>query len=387
MRVPLTMRHLAQAIWYEARRMVLHRDLRLLVFGAPILYGVLLSSVYVAGSLRDIHVGVIDRDGTRLSRLLVRMLDATSGIRVVGRYESIHAARRDMIDGQIEGYVVIPDGFTEEIKRGSDASALLAVNASNIVQVNPVLMSFSQATQTASAALFVRYAQKKGNSFRRAFSINQALQADISQAYNPDLEYSVFILPGLLLMILQQILLVALAFSITEERETGHEAEMEGRLGGRTLLIGRIVPHVLAQLLYGVLFTWVVLPFYGIHPRSEPVLVLAFLVASLSAVSLFGATVSHFFQTTTSALIALMFFSVPAFFVSGYSWPTVALPEWLRLASSFLPSTHFLSPYRLLVLGHISWTDMGRPFAGLGVVLVFYAVMLVFVRGVRRIVR
>lgn len=383
-------RQLLAVFWHESRRLFLHADLRLLVFSAPLFYGVLLSSVYLVDSLGDIRVGVIDRDGTRLSRLMVRWLDASSGIRTVGAYENIGDARNDMLDGHMDGYVVIPEGFTDEIKRGSDARTLLAVNAANIIQINPILMSFSQATQTVSAALSIRYAQKKGNGFRRAFAMSQAVQTNVSFAFNPDLEYSVFILPGLLFMVLQQILLVALVFSITEKGGEGNAIapSHEWKKGGvdrRLMVFGKMGPHVLAQLLYGVFFTWGLLPAFGIHPRSAPLLIAVFLLVSLTAISAFAGWISRFFSNATYALTALMFFSVPAFFLSGYSWPESALPDWLQAVSWLLPSTHILGPFRLLVLGDISWSEMAYPFAGLVWLVILYGGLLVLAPGSRKI--
>ncbi len=374
----MVLRQLIRAVVYEMRRIFLHKDIRLFVFGAPILYSLLLSSVYLAGSLSEISVGIIDQDQTRLSRFLGQWLDATSGIRIVGYYESVSRAHREMNEGSIEGYVVIPHGFTAEIKRGSDARTLIAVKASNIVLINPILVSFSQAVQSASAALFIRYEQKKGNSFKRAYAIHQSLQANIHFIYNPYLDYSTFIIPGLLLMVMQQVMLVALIFSIVEERELQREALLVQQYGNLEIVkAGKIIAHIPFQFFFTILFTWGILPYFSIQPRSTLILILMFLFSSIAVTALFAANLAWIFAKTTSAMMALMFFSIPAFFLAGFSWPGIALPGWLKALSWTLPSTHFLNSYRLLLLEPLSWSDLSHTFQNLGLLFVLYAGLLI----------
>jgi ABC-2 type transport system permease protein len=55
------------------------------------------------------------------------------------------------------------------------------------------------------------------------------------------------------------------------------------------------------------------------------------------------------------SLIVLMFYSMPAYLLSGALWPAYALPLPLRLLSCLFPSTWFLVDFRLLLLS-------GMPF-------------------------
>ncbi len=363
---------------YELIRIVRHKDLRIMVLVAPLLYGILLTSVYYSASLKDLKMGVVDLDNTRLTRLLVRWMDVTSGIKVTGRFENERVAKDELLKGDIDSYVVFPKDFTEEIKRGGDGSTLLMVNASNIIKANPIILSFMQATRTASAALFINYARKKGNSFRKAYALNQSLVPDINILFNPDLEYSLFILPGILFMILQQILLVALTFTFSEERSLGSFQTVinEGATSTFAFFAGKMLPHLLLQNLYSIVFIYIILPGYGIYAVSHPVLILGFVYFSLVTISIFAAALSLLFKNPAHALISLMFFTLPAFFLSGYSWPKNALVAPLQWLGFLLPSTHFLNPFRMMILGDIPWDAVAPEILHLAILQLLYGSIL-----------
>jgi len=62
--------------------------------------------------------------------------------------------------------------------------------------------------------------------------------------------------------------------------------------------------------------------------------------------SAFGLFVSSLFRDTVSAFLALMFFSMPAFLISGFSWPSYAMPFLVRALALPIPSTHFMPAFR-----------------------------------------
>jgi ABC-2 type transport system permease protein len=94
---------------------------------------------------------------------------------------------------------------------------------------------------------------------------------------------------------------------------------------------------------------------FGVPIQSRWPEALCFLGAYTGAATVCGMLLSSFFRTTAMAMIALMFYSMPAFLLSGALWPSYALPLPLRLLSYLFPSTCFLTDFRLLVLS-------GMPF-------------------------
>ena len=74
-----------------------------------------------------------------------------------------------------------------------------------------------------------------------------------------------------------------------------------------------------------------------------------FILAVLSFVTFF----SSFFKTEVAFIRGIIMYPVPAFILSGYTWPTEAMPEILQNVSKALPLSWYANTVRELFLyGH-----------------------------------
>jgi ABC-2 type transport system permease protein len=341
----------------EMKRLFTVKDLFLYCFAAPLFYGLLLSFVYYHQRVQEIPVGVIDNDRTSISRRVIRYADATENIAVTRRYGDADAAVDDMIAGRITGLLYIPGDFSSKIKQGETAYDLIAINSTNFLVANPVMQSLLEVSNTLSAQVMGVQLCKKGVMKEKARNLALPIALDARALFNPQLNYSNFILPGLLFMVIQQIILIGVGFTIPDEREN-RRGRMLFELSDRSylaLLLGKTLPYVLANFAMGLLFLTAVLPSFGIPVKSPLPATLLFMGTYITAVTVFGVMLSSFFRTTGMALIVLMFYSMPAYLLSGALWPAYALPLPLRCISWLFPSTYFLVDFRLLLLS-------GMPF-------------------------
>lgn len=342
----------------EVRRIFTIKDLFLICLIAPLAYGAVLSSVYYSHRVQKVAVGVVDDDRTQLARTFVRYADATENIRIAGRYADPEAATRAILEGRIAGFLYIPRDFSSQIKQGQDAYSLLSIDASNFLLSNPVMQSLTEVAGTLSAGILTDHLRKTGAGGARARTVTQPVLLDARIVYNPQLNYSHFFLPGLMLVIIQQVMLIGIGFSVVDEREELRGGEMF-LLAGRNylaLLLGKLLPYVMLNLVLGILFVFGVLPLYGIAAQGNVPGIILFMALFIGATSAFGFMLASCFRNVVMVYTVLMFYSMPTFLFSGFSWPAYALPLPVRLLSYLFPSTYSLESFRLMVLG-------GVPFA------------------------
>ncbi len=339
----------------EMKRLFTNKDLLMICFAAPFVYGIALSAVYSQKRAEDIPVGIVDRDNSRLSRAFVRMMDATPNIRVKERYTDAPAAIDDMIAGDLVGLLYIPRGFSSEIKSGRDAMALVSINSANFVVANPVMQSLLESASIMSAGAFVTSARKRGLVKEKALTLAQPLALDTRPIFNPQVNYSDFFIPGLLFMVIQQIMLVGLGYTVAEELENNREEELRTLCGGNifALFAGKSLPYALVNYGIGIVFLFGLLPVFDITVQSSIPGVLLLLALFIGAITSFGVMISAFFRSVVMALAVLMFYSMPVFLISGAVWPSFSLPLSLRLLSYLFPSTYFLVDFRMLILGDV----------------------------------
>jgi ABC-2 type transport system permease protein len=70
--------------------------------------------------------------------------------------------------------------------------------------------------------------------------------------------------------------------------------------------------------------------------------------------------------------------SSPAFLLSGYTFPQLAMHGIARGAGEIIPLTPFLTAWRRLVLYGAGWEDIAGPLAILGLLILLSGVAVVF---------
>lgn len=362
------MKGFKQVFLREFRRIFTNRDLLLLCFVAPLIYGIGISSVYWHQRVRQVPIGVVDEDHTALSRALIRQACATENVALGRRYASMGEAAAGIAAGEVEGLLCVPRGFGAVLKRGEDAVSMISVNSSNFLTANPVMQTLMEASADLSARSFAEQMRKRGAAAERAAVLAQPVALDARAVYNPGMSYANFFLPGILFVVLQQIILVGLGFSVSDEREKGRGPRLLRLAEGRpaALLFGKILPYAIVNFFMGLFFIYAVLPCFGISVHGNHLSVIAFMAAFVCAMTAFGIMISSFFRSVAMALIVLMFYSMPTFLLSGFSWPLCAMPWYMRGIAFIFPSTYFLADFRVVLLGGVSLARYMGSLAALG---------------------
>ena len=256
------------------------------------------------------------------------------------------------MNGEIEGFVVIPRNFSNRLKAGMDSTAFVSVSSSNFMISTPVITSFSDVVSSMSGKNIEFALNKKGVSWKKAESTKDIITLKTDVAFNPALNYSNFMIPSLLYAILQQVLMVALAFTFVEERQEGQLLNLFTKDKSQMLavLLGKSFPYILINFFICIMFCYTLLPYFGLFPQSSFLVVALTSLIFVTAITSWGLFISTFFKTTTATMIALMFYSMPTFLFSGVSWPTTAMNLPIKIVRFIFPSTYFLTDIRTLVL-------------------------------------
>jgi drug efflux transport system permease protein len=157
--------------------------------------------------------------------------------------------------------------------------------------------------------------------------------------------------PGTVVNILMSVTLMLTALGLVREKEIGTmEQLMVTPIRPVELMIGKMIPFALVGLIDLALVTTGALVVFGVPLRgSLPLLLvsaLLFLMSSLG-VGLFISTIS---QTQQQAMISSFFFSMPAFMLSGFTFPIRNMPESIQMLSYLNPVRYFMEIVRGIFL-------------------------------------
>lgn len=290
--------------------------------------------------VRDVPTVLLDEARSSESRALAAVLENTGNFRLVGSVQGRDAIRAEIESGRAQAALVIPPGYTEDVKRGRTASAQVIVDAADPMSSSAALSGAALAAQARSQAL----------SGRRA-APPPPLEVRVRPWYNPALRSEVYIVPGLIGVLLTLTMILITSLSITRERERGTLEQLVVTPVGKTsMMLGKIIPFVLVGYVQMTVVLLLGRFLFGVPVRgSLPVLygiTFAFMMASLG-LGLFVSTVA---RTQAQAMQLGFMLLLPNILLSGFMFPREAMPAPIRWASALLPLTHYLQVLRGVLL-------------------------------------
>ncbi|TWI77333.1 ABC-2 type transport system permease protein [Desulfobotulus alkaliphilus] len=323
----------------EALRILKDPGILLLFFGVQLIYPAVYPLPYRAEVLRNVPIAIVDQDRTPVSRQLTRMVDASETVQVAGHFPDFEAARKAFIQREVSGILIIPPDFTPNIRKGRTATLPLYCDGSYFLVYRQVAMGVQQSAGTLSAGIEIQRLTATGLTKKQAMAARDPLPLINVFLFNPAGGYGAYIVPAVLVLILHQTLLIGIGMLGGTQREYGDKTAIPENSSATGRTLGRIFVYFPLYCLHIVWFFGILFRIYRYPQRADLWELFFFLVPFLLATICLGLCLRHLFRERASAMMALLFTSIPILFLSGFSWPVEAIPEPLRILSQFLPAT------------------------------------------------
>jgi len=353
--------------FYDELRLILSDSGTILIFIiAMFIYPVLYSVGYMNETLREIPIAVVDLDHTSTSRQFSRMTDASEQLKVVYKPSSLKEAEDLFYDGLVHGIILIPDHFEKDILSGKQVRPSVYCDASYFLLYKQVYSGAVFSSGTFSAGVEIKKMLAEGKTLEQAKVLQEPLQVKNYYLYNPSGGYDSFVMPGMILIIIQQTLLIGIGMLGGTIREKKIFLKMNAPVtklwGTSKMIFGKASAYVLIYL-FNALFAMVVLHKWLALPDKGTLLgVISLLIPYLLAISFLGLAISMLFKERVHSLLFMVFISPIVMFLSGISWPTSSIPPALYWFSHIFPSTFMIPAYlRLRIMGaslesvHYEW--------------------------------
>jgi ABC-2 type transport system permease protein len=328
----------------------------LILFFAVLAYPVVYSVAYKNNVVRDIPVTVVDLDNTATSRQMIRMFGATKEIAIAQEVGTLTEAKQLFWDGNSKGIIILPEGFEKDLLKGLQTSVSVYCDASYFLIYKETLSGTLQASGTLSAGVEIRRFMSGGSSEEQAIAQRDPMPARFYNLYNPAGSYGSYVMPGMILIILQQALLIGIGMigGAGKERRNNQLVEpgIRVRQGMFSVVLGKGMAYFLIYI-PNLAFTLVCLPmWFGFPARGNFTDTCILLIPYIFSVIFLGLMISMLFRRREHSIMSLVFISPIVLFVSGLSWPESSIPPLLNQISHLLPSTSMIPAYlRIRTMG------------------------------------
>ena len=335
-------------IWRDEMRQVL-KDEGVLIFFiiVPLIYPLLYSWIYNNETVHEVPVVVVDQSHTALSREFIRMCDASADVKIAYYAQDLDEAKSLVSRQLVKGIYLIPSEFETNINRMQQGVISVYCDMSLMLTYKAIF----QTAQLVSMQMGAEIQTKLGGHFTSREEAISARPLDYAEVaiFNPQGGYGSFILPGVLMLILQQTLVLGIGMSAGTARESNRYHQLipitRPYQNVFRIVLGKALCYF---MIYAIMGAWLVIgvPRLFHFPQLaawQPLLTL--MLPYTLACIFFGIVVSCIVRYRENVMLLMVFISVPLLFLSGVSWPQSNIPGIWQGVSWVFPSTFGIKAY------------------------------------------
>jgi len=318
--------------------------------------------------MKKIDMVVVDEDMSTFSRRLVSKFSGSPFYDVHGYSTSIGNAGDELTSDRADIILRIPVDFEKSLVSGGHAKVQMLINAIN-------------ATTAGLTSAYSSYVIADFNQNIVAENINlvsaepfKTISIDHSFWYNPFMNYRIYMLPGILVVLVTIVGSFLTALNIVREKEMGTIEQINVTpIHKYQFIIGKLLPFwilALAELAFGltlgkILFS---VPFVG-----SLLLLFGFASVYLLVALGIGLFISTLASTQQQVMFIIFFFLLTFILMSGIFTPVESMPDWARKVNVVNPFAYFMRVIRMVLLKGSTFRDISSEFYSL---LVYASIIL-----------
>ncbi len=341
----------------EWRFLLKDRRTAAVVFLGPLVFSLIIGTVYSEKKITKLKVAIVDMDNSALSReitgAVVNSEPFTLGLYAgsADDFEELAAA------GEAQACFVFPPHFERNLKSGRGAGVEVLVDSSNLIAGNVAVTAAGSILSAWPVAVDMKGIRMRGTGPQtpaRAAPVGLQARSLFNPAFNAN--YANFLVLGFLGVAVQLAPLLAAS-----------------RAGAGDLPAGRHHPVLLAAAkccAYVTVIwplTWLTLRLamflFDLPMRGSELLLIAGTLWFVFNLAGLGFAISCFASEAVFATEVCALLTMPNFLLSGFSWPVFAMPGPLKVAAYLLPMNPFVFLLRKIALMGAGAADLRFEFA------------------------
>jgi len=347
-----------------------------------VVYGLLYPQPYLTETLRDIPVALVDQDGSVSSRELTRRLGATEAVQIAGIFPDLVAAEQALFARRVHGVVYIPQGFERDMLRGGATTLALYADASYFLMYQQLSTGVNTVARGLGAEVEMGRLVAQGVAPTNALAEVDPLPLVLVPLFNPQGGYASYLLPAAFVLILQQTLMMGAGLLATRREPSAQRADVTGGNGWRNLL-GQALAYVSLYAFLIPLFLQGVPGWYGLPALGSLGMLLWVALPFVLAAAFLGLLIAAWLERGELVQLVLLGIGLPFFFLSGFAWPSDAMPGWIVFLAQWVPSTPAIDALVRVTQMGATMTDVVWQVLQLWGLALFYGVLLVMIQSRR----
>ena len=351
----------------------------------PLLSILLFIAIFSKGMPTDLPIAVVDNDNTPLSRKVINMIEASPETAVRYKITSTYEGERLIRQGAAGAMVIIPANFERDILGMTPTSIGVYISGANILENGLISKGLQTTIATFSTGLKIQILSKQGISENQAIAQAMPIRLDRHILFNPYTNYSYYLLPSFMPMMILIFTVLSTIFAIGSELKYSTAGEWLSTAQGSisVALAGKLTPTlafmtVMAAVMFILLFEFIGVPLQG---NIWILIVSCFMfILSYIAVAIFIIAI------TADMRLAMSLgggYSVMAFSLSGLTFPAMAMHKTMQWFGHLFPFTYFTE---IIIDQALRGAPIGNSLTQLSYMMIFLLLPLTTAHRLKRII-
>ena len=298
----------------------------------------------------NISTVVYNLDGRRESRELLDMFANSGFFTLTETVHSDEEMNEAVIRGRAKVAIKIPPDYSDQLVRGGNTTVQVLLDGSDSTVAMQALHVVNAIALRKSLDVISSMVDTPGK---------LPVEARPRVLFNPDMKTPNFMIPGLVVITMQQVTLMLTALSIVREKEHGTLEQLMvtpvSRLG---LMLGKLIPCAVFGSLETALVVLIMVVVFGVPIAGSVGLLalfsLSFLFAALGMGLLTSTLSSNQLQAVQFAFVMIL----PSVLLSGFMFPQESMPRPIYWLGQLIPATYFIRIIRGIILRGAGFYDL-----------------------------
>lgn len=314
--------------------------------------------------IKNITIAIVDNNHTISSKKLISKITASKYF-IINSFNNNYDEALDEIEKNKADIIIdIPHFFEQCLNKYHSSNIFIGIDAVDNVKANVANAYLQIILQQFNKQLITK--------IRKHHFISNSIDITSKIRYNPLMNYQLFMVPGILVLLMTSGGIFLCAMGVVREKEQGTIEQINVTpIKTTTYILGKLIPIAIVEL---VVFTVGLLIIgrlvYQIVPLGNIALLYIFLTLYLITSLSIGLIISVYVKTQQQATLITFFFLIILELMCGLFTPVESMVFWAQWIAKINPLTYFVEVMRMIVLKGSSFFDLYQHF----LIMICYAV-------------
>jgi ABC-2 type transport system permease protein len=301
--------------------------------------------------VKHIQLAVYDQEKSELSRELIYSLQNSKYFDIVYYLDDINEADKLLDKKTAQCVLVIPQDFSRKIFSRQNVFLQFLIDGVDGNTAAIIKNYVSMATYDFNNNIALQVYNRMGVKSFKPIDIEPIFW------YNPSLQTTTFLVPGLISMILLITSVISISLTLVREKERGTQEQLNvSQLNSIELLFGKILPYLTIALVNATFILIASYILFGVEVKGSFTELLFTTILFLFASASLGIFISVVSDSQQIAFTLGTFISLlPSVILSGFIFPIDNMPWAIQIITNITPVKFFIIILRNIMLKGVGY--------------------------------